>query len=107
MKDKVLQQDLILYLEQLLLLCHQTIGWYQNYQKVIVELKNLLKNVSRLTLKNKKGLNLNLFVEHPFIKNKKIIVFIANFVLTEYGLGAIFGCPAHDDRDLEFTKNII
>ncbi len=54
--------------------------------------------------KTKKGLNLNLFVEHPFIKNKKIPVFIANFVLTEYGLGAIFGCPAHDDRDLEFAK---
>ena len=43
-------------------------------------------------------------LKHPFIKNKKIPVFIANFVLTEYGLGAIFGCPAHDRRDLDFAK---
>ena len=34
---------------------------------------------------------------------KKIPVFIANFVLMDYGLGAIFGCPAHDQRDLDFA----
>ena len=37
-------------------------------------------------------------------KEKKIPVFIANFVLMEYGLGAIFGCPAHDQRDLDFAN---
>ena len=54
--------------------------------------------------KVKKGFNTGLFVEHPFINEKKIPVYIANFVLIEYGLGAIFGCPAHDQRDLDFAN---
>ncbi|MDC3131883.1 leucine--tRNA ligase [Pelagibacteraceae bacterium] len=54
--------------------------------------------------KTKLGFKTGLFVYHPFIKNKKIPVYIANFVLTEYGLGSIFGCPAHDQRDLDFAK---
>ncbi len=54
--------------------------------------------------KDKKGFNTELFVEHPFIKDKRIPVYIANFVLKEYGLGAIFGCPAHDQRDLDFAN---
>jgi len=54
--------------------------------------------------KIKIGFNTGLFVNHPFINNKKIPVFIANFVLKEYGLGAIFGCPAHDQRDLDFAN---
>ncbi len=51
----------------------------------------------------KKGFFTNLFVNHPLIKNKKLPVYIANFVLMEYGSGAIFGCPAHDQRDLDFA----
>ena len=43
---------------------------------------------------------------HPFIKQKKIPVYVSNFILMDYGTGAIFGCPAHDTRDLEFAKNI-
>ncbi|MDC3075416.1 leucine--tRNA ligase [Pelagibacteraceae bacterium] len=54
--------------------------------------------------KIKKGFNTGLFANHPFIKDKKIPIFIANFVLKEYGLGAIFGCPAHDQRDLDFAR---
>ena len=54
--------------------------------------------------KDKKGFKTNIFVKHPFIENKKIPVFIANFVLMGYGSGAIFGCPAHDQRDFEFAK---
>ncbi len=54
--------------------------------------------------KTKMGFKTDLFATHPFIKNKKIPVFIANFVLAEYGLGSIFGCPAHDQRDLDFAK---
>ena len=50
------------------------------------------------------GFNTNLFAEHPFIKNKKIPIFFANFVLMDYGTGAIFGCPAHDQRDFDFAK---
>ncbi len=52
----------------------------------------------------KLGFNTNLFAEHPFIKGKKIPIYVANFVLMDYGSGAIFGCPAHDQRDFEFAK---
>ena len=53
--------------------------------------------------KTKKGYKTHLKIEHPFIKEKKIPLFITNFVLMDYGLGAIFGCPAHDQRDLDFA----
>ena len=50
------------------------------------------------------GFNSGLFVKHPFISEKKIPVFFANFVLMDYGTGAVFGCPAHDQRDFDFAK---
>ena len=53
---------------------------------------------------DKIGFETGLSAEHPFIKNKKIPIFVANFVLMDYGTGAIFGCPAHDQRDLDFAK---
>ena len=52
----------------------------------------------------KLGFDTKLSAEHPFIKNKSIPVYFANFVLMDYGTGAIFGCPAHDQRDFEFAK---
>ena len=56
-----------------------------------------------LALAEKIGFNTNLYVDHPFIKDSKIPVFFANFVLMDYGNGAIFGCPAHDQRDFDFA----
>ena len=53
--------------------------------------------------KEKLGLNTGIRVEHPITK-KHLPVYIANFVLMDYGLGAIFGCPAHDQRDLDFAN---
>ncbi len=50
------------------------------------------------------GFKTNLKVLHPFIKNKELPVFAANFILMDYGTGAIFGCPAHDQRDLDFAN---
>ena len=50
------------------------------------------------------GFKTNFVVDHPFITNKKIPVYVANFVLMDYGTGAIFGCPAHDQRDYDFAK---
>ena len=51
----------------------------------------------------KKGYDTGLQVVHPFIEGKTLPVYITNFVLMEYGTGAIFGCPAHDQRDLDFA----
>ena len=55
--------------------------------------------------KNEKGYLYKFRCRTPFDKNIKIPVYIANFVLMEYGTGAIFGCPAHDQRDLDFANN--
>jgi len=51
----------------------------------------------------KLGFKTNLLAAHPFVKNKTIPIFVANFVLMDYGNGAIFGCPAHDQRDFDFA----
>ena len=53
----------------------------------------------------KKGVFLGLYARHPFRADVRLPVFAANFVLMGYGEGAIFGCPAHDQRDLEFARN--
>ena len=53
---------------------------------------------------DKLGFNTNLFAAHPFVQDKKIPIYFANFVLMDYGTGAIFGCPAHDQRDFDFAK---
>ncbi|MEM6851090.1 MAG: leucine--tRNA ligase [Pseudomonadota bacterium] len=52
----------------------------------------------------KKGVPTGLTVAHPFIDGETLPVWIANFVLMEYGTGAVFGCPAHDQRDLDFAR---
>ncbi|MBC7987078.1 MAG: leucine--tRNA ligase [Sphingomonadaceae bacterium] len=52
----------------------------------------------------KQGFDTGYCVEHPFNKNWHLPVYVANFVLMEYGAGAIFGCPAHDQRDLDFAR---
>ena len=52
----------------------------------------------------KLGFDTGLTVAHPFIEGKTLPVWVANFVLMEYGTGAIFGCPAHDQRDLDFVR---
>ena len=52
----------------------------------------------------KLGYDTGLRVAHPFIAGATYPVWIANFVLMEYGTGAIFGCPAHDQRDMDFAR---
>ena len=53
---------------------------------------------------DKLGFKTNINVEHPFIKDKLLPVYFANFVLMDYGSGALFGCPAHDQRDFDLAK---
>ncbi|HEY7978675.1 MAG TPA: leucine--tRNA ligase [Rhizomicrobium sp.] len=52
----------------------------------------------------KLGFDTGITAAHPFDENWKLPVMIANFVLMGYGTGAIFGCPAHDQRDLDFAN---
>ena len=52
----------------------------------------------------KLGFKTDLIAVNPFDNNLKVPVYFANFVLMDYGLGAVFGCPAHDQRDLDFAK---
>ncbi|MDC0461984.1 leucine--tRNA ligase [Alphaproteobacteria bacterium] len=52
----------------------------------------------------KRGLNTGLYVKHPIMIGKELPIYIANFVLMDYGTGAVFGCPAHDQRDLDFAN---
>jgi leucyl-tRNA synthetase len=52
----------------------------------------------------KKGYDTGLNVRHPLMPDRLLPVFVANFVLMDYGTGAIFGCPAHDQRDLDFAR---
>jgi leucyl-tRNA synthetase len=58
---------------------------------------------SSLSKNEKLGFKTRFSVFHPFL-NKKLPIYVANFILMDYGTGAIFGCPAHDQRDLEFAK---
>jgi leucyl-tRNA synthetase len=52
----------------------------------------------------KLGYDTGLTVRHPLVPQGRLPVYVANFVLMEYGSGAIFGCPAHDQRDLDFAR---
>ncbi len=52
----------------------------------------------------KKGLDTGLKVRHPLDPAWELPVWIANFIVMDYGTGAIFGCPAHDQRDLDFAR---
>jgi leucyl-tRNA synthetase len=52
----------------------------------------------------KLGFDTGIKATHPFDASWKLPVYVANFILMEYGTGAIFGCPAHDQRDLDFVN---
>ena len=57
-----------------------------------------------MPLQKNLGFKTDLIAVNPLDKNMKVPVYFANFVLMDYGLGAVFGCPAHDQRDLDFAK---
>ena len=53
---------------------------------------------------DKQGIDTGITVAHPFIEDRTLPLYIANFVLMDYGTGAVFGCPAHDPRDFDFAQ---
>ena len=60
-------------------------------------------SIAALETAEKKGFDTGLRVIHPFDPDWNLPVYVANFVLMDYGTGAIFGCPAHDQRDFDFA----
>jgi leucyl-tRNA synthetase len=71
--------------------------------EVITQIKNMKNTSSIDRQKEKSGISLGLDVVHPLTR-KKVPVWIANFVLMDYGSGAVMAVPAHDDRDFDFAK---
>ena len=71
----------------------------------IEECRRMGTSVATLETAEKKGMDTGLRVQHPFDPDWLLPVYVANFVLMEYGAGAIFGCPAHDQRDLDFAHS--
>ncbi len=70
----------------------------------IVECKKIGTTAEAIETAEKKGFNTGLTVQHPLDETRSVPVFVANFVLMDYGTGAVFGCPAHDQRDLDFAR---
>ena len=70
----------------------------------IDECRRIGTSVAAIETAEKRGYDTGLKVRHPFDPGWRLPVYVANFVLMEYGTGAIFGCPAHDQRDLDFVR---
>ena len=70
----------------------------------IAECKQGGTTAAELETAEKKGFFTGYSVEHPLKKSWHLPVYVANFVLMDYGTGAVFGCPAHDQRDLDFAR---
>ena len=70
----------------------------------IEECRTLGTSEEAIETAEKTGFDTGLAVRHPFLDGVTLPIYIANFVLMEYGTGAIFGCPAHDQRDLDFAR---
>ena len=70
----------------------------------IAECNRMGTSEAVLETAEKKGFDTGVNVLHPLMKDWSLPLYVANFVLMEYGTGAIFGCPAHDQRDLDFAR---
>ncbi len=70
----------------------------------IAECNRLGTSQAAIETAEKRGYRTQVSARNPFVDDMELPVYIANFVLMEYGTGAIFGCPAHDQRDLDFAR---
>ena len=68
------------------------------------ECRRMGTSVAVLETAEKKGYDTGIRAVHPFDPSWTVPVYVANFILMDYGTGAIFGCPAHDQRDLDFAN---
>ncbi len=70
----------------------------------IAECNRMGTSEAALETAEKKGFATGLKALNPLVEGQALPVYVANFVLMDYGTGAIFGCPAHDQRDLDFAR---
>ena len=75
----------------------------QNFLKFREECSKTGTTEEAIAQAEKLGFKTNLTAINPFNEKLKVPVYFANFVLMDYGFGAVFGCPAHDQRDLDFA----
>ena len=76
----------------------------KNFQEFKKECSKTGTTEESIASAEKLGFKTDIIAFNPLDKNIKVPVYFANFVLMDYGLGAVFGCPAHDQRDLDFAK---
>jgi len=74
---------------------------FQNFKKECSKTGTTEESIASA---DKLGFKTDLIAINPLDQSMKVPVYFANFVLMDYGLGAVFGCPAHDQRDLDFAK---
>ncbi|HHG91002.1 MAG TPA: leucine--tRNA ligase [Devosia sp.] len=73
-------------------------------QEFIKKCLSVGTSAATLETLDKEGFETGIHVKHPFSASRKLPVYVANFVLMDYGTGAIFGCPSADQRDLDFAR---
>ncbi|MEI8295491.1 MAG: leucine--tRNA ligase [Alphaproteobacteria bacterium] len=72
-------------------------------QEFIATCAQMATTEESISTVEKKGYDTKRLINHPLLHETTLPLYVANFVLMDYGTGAIYGCPAHDERDLEFT----
>ena len=70
----------------------------------IADCRKLAVSEEALEKTEKRGYDTGLHARHPFDSERRMPIYVANFILAQYGTGAIYGCPAHDQRDLDFAR---
>ncbi len=70
----------------------------------IAETRKMDTTEAAMEKAEKKGIDTGIRVKHPIYPDQELPVWVGNFVLMDYGTGAVFGCPAHDQRDLDFAR---
>ena len=86
---------------------HEISKYYENdesFKKFKDECSQTGTTEEAIAIGEKIGFKTDLLAINPMDASKKVPVFFANFVLMDYGFGAVFGCPAHDQRDFDFAK---
>ena len=86
---------------------HPLAKYYENdksFQKFKKECSKIGTTEESIASAEKLGFKTDLIAVNPLDREMNVPVYFANFVLMDYGLGAVFGCPAHDQRDLDFAK---